>query len=136
MGTITLRWVESTLMVGSDSNGHSIVIGRSPDDKSQYIGVKPSDLLLISAASCTAYDVVEILLKQRQPLQDFKIICRGDQQDEPPYKFTHIHIHFIIHGQVDPEKVRKAIQLSEQKYCSVTNTLKSGVTITSDYEII
>lgn len=135
MGTVMLRWIESKLMVGSDSNGHSVVIGRSPDDHDVWNGIKPSDLLLLAAASCSAYDVVEILTKQREPLQDLKVSCRGDQQSEPPYTFTQIHLHYVINGKVDPVKLERAIDLAENKYCSVMSTLRPGVPISSDYEI-
>lgn len=135
MGTVTIRWVERTLMVGTDSKGNSIVIGRSPENPDEHIGVKASDLLLLSAAACTAYDVAEILGKQREPLEDMKIFCSGDQQSDPPYTFTKIHIHYQIKGNVDQSKLERAIRLSEEKYCSVINTLQKGVPVSSDYEI-
>jgi len=136
MATVTIRWVEGTLMVGTDSNGHSIVIGRNPDDPKINIGVKASDLLLLSAAACSAYDVAEILAKQREPLQDLKLVCSGEQLSEPPYRFTKIHLHYRVVGDVAQDKVERAIRLSEEKYCSVLNTLRAGVELSSDYEII
>jgi putative redox protein len=136
MGAITLRWVEDKMMVVSDTNGHSIVVGRSPDPQHTWIGVKPSDLLLMAVASCSAYDVVEILTKQREPLNDLKIICTGDQMSDPPYTFTCIHLHYQVGGAVNPEKLERAIRLSEDKYCSVISTLRPGVPISSDFEII
>jgi putative redox protein len=136
MGTITLRWIEEKLMMASDSNGHSVVIGRSPEQQFEWEGVKPSDLLLMAVASCSAYDVVEILGKQREPLEDLKVFCTGDQNSAPPYLFTKIHIRFIVKGQVNPEKLERAIRLSEDKYCSVICTLRPGVPITSEFEII
>ncbi|MBP1693881.1 MAG: hypothetical protein H6Q37_1764 [Chloroflexi bacterium] len=135
MGTVTLRTVEGHLMVASDSNGHSIVIGKSPDPGFTWYGVKPSDLLLMSAAACSAYDVVEILGKQKQPMRDLKIIVQGDQAPEPPYEFTRIHLHYVVYGKVDSQKLEKAIRLSEEKYCSVLCTLRPGVPLSSDFEI-
>ena len=132
---ITLRWIEETMSVVSDSNGHSIVVGRSPDPQFTWIGVKPSDLLLMAAASCAAYDVVEILTKQREPLEDLKIQCHGEQMPDPPYTFTSIHLFYIVRGNVNPDKLEKAIRLSEDKYCSVISSLRPGVPVTSDYEI-
>ena len=136
MDKITLRWIEKHMMVATDSHGHSVVVGRSPDPQYEWVGVKPSELLLMSVASCSAYDVVEILTKQREPLQDLKVTCGGEQLKEPPYSFTSIHIHYILTGAVNPEKVQKAILLSEDKYCSVISTLRPGVPISSDFEII
>ena len=136
MGTVTLRWVEGLLMVGTDSTGHSIVIGRSPEDKDSFVGLKASDLLLLAAAACSVYDVVEILAKQREPLQDLKVFCTGDQLPDPPYTFTKIHLHYQVKGAVDEKKLARAIQLSEDKYCSVISTLRPSVPVSSDYEII
>lgn len=137
MGTVTLRWLESLLMVGTDSNGHSIVIGKNPEGDPPWNGIKPSDLLLLAAASCSAYDVVTILTKQREPMEDMKVVCSGEQLPEPPYAFTEIHLHYIVTGAINPEKLEKAIQLSEVKYCSVICTLSAGgLQVTSDFEII
>jgi putative redox protein len=135
MGAITLRWVEDKMMVASDSNGHSIVIGRSPDPQYQWVGVKPSDLLLMAVASCSAYDVVEIMAKQREPMRELKVICSGDQLSDPPYTFTRIHMCYQVSGPVNSEKLERAIRLSEDKYCSVVSTLRPGVPITSEYQI-
>lgn len=135
MGTVTIRWVERTLMVGTDSTGHSIVIGRSPEKQDTFLGMKPSDLLLLSVAACTAYDVLEILSKQREPLEDLKIFCSGEQKSDPPYTFTKIHLQYQVKGNVDKTKLERAISLSEEKYCSVINTLQQGVPISSEYEI-
>ncbi|MDI6696476.1 MAG: OsmC family protein [Anaerolineales bacterium] len=135
MSSIILRWVEEKLMVASDSHGFSIAIGRSPDPAFEWAGVKPSDLLLMAVAACSAYDVVEILTKQREPLEDLKIICEGKQLDSPPYTFTNVHLRYEVHGAVNEEKLRRAIQLSEDKYCSVISTLRLGVPVTSEYEL-
>lgn len=135
MGTITLRWVEDKLMVGSDSNGHSIAIGRSPDPQFSWAGIKPSDLLLMAVAACSAYDVVEILTKQREPLEDLKVSCTGEQINEPPYTFTCVHLVYEVNGEVNPERLDRAIRLSEDKYCSVISTLRTGVQITSEFKL-
>lgn len=136
MSTVTLRWVEGTMQVASDSNGTSIVIGWSPDPQHRWAGVKASDLLLISAGACAAHDVIEILRKQREPLEELKVLCTGEQQPDPPYTFTSIHLHYLVRGRIRPANLAKAIDLSENKYCSVISTLRPGVPITSDYEIL
>lgn len=136
MGQILLRWVKDKLMILTDSNGHSIVVGRAPDGDKTWVGVKPSDLLLMAVASCATWDVVEILNKQREPLLDLQVKTSGDQTNDPPYSFTKIHNHYIVRGPVDPKRLKKAIQISEDKYCSVINSLRPGVPITSDFEII
>lgn len=136
MGTVNVKWIESTFMTGTDSNGRPLSIGWSRNREPEWTGVKPSDLLLLAAASCSTYDVVDILTKQREPLDDLEVICSGEQLPEPPYAFTCIHLHYKVKGAVNPNKVARAIQLSEEKYCSVLNTLKPMVKISSDYEIL
>jgi putative redox protein len=136
MGKITLRWIEGKMMTVTGSNGHSVVTGPSPDPEHTWVGLKPSEMLLMAAASCSAYDVVEILGKQREPLQDLKVVCEGDQDSEPPYAFTRIHLHYIAKGKVSPERVERAIQLSEEKYCSVLATLRPGVPLSSSFEVM
>jgi putative redox protein len=123
-------------MTAVDSFGHPLVIGSWPEKEPEWAGLKPSDLLLLSAASCSAYDIVMILTKQRESLLALEVSCSGEQQPEPPYAFTKIHLHYTVKGPRNPNKVERAIRLSEERYCSVTNTLKPTVQITSDYELI
>lgn len=135
--TVALKWIEGTLMAGIDSRGKPIVIGtRKEEGQPDWQGLKASDLLLLAAASCATYDVVSILEKQREPLVALDVSCTGEQLTEPPYAFTTIHLHYRLRGEVKPEKLERAIQLSEDKYCSVINTLRPSVRITSDFEII
>ena len=96
MSAITLRWIEKHLMMASDSNGHSVVIGRSPQPEFEWAGVKPSDLLLMAVASCSTYDIVEILTKQRELLRDFTVVCESDQNHDPPFNFIKIHGCILI----------------------------------------
>jgi putative redox protein len=135
MGTVSIKWIESQLMLGTDSFGHPVTIGSWPEQTPEWAGLKPSDLLLLSAASCSAYDVVMILQKQREPLEALNVACTGTQENEPPYKFTAIHLHYVVKGNVNLHKLERAIELSETKYCSVVNTLSSVVAITSDFEL-
>ena len=135
MGTIAVRWLESQLMTGVDSYGHPLVIGSWPERDPEWAGLKPSDLLLLSAASCSAYDVVLILNKQRQPLKGLLVECTGEQAPEPPHAFTRIHLHYVVQGECDMSRVSRAIELSEEKYCSVINSLKPQVEFTSSFDL-
>lgn len=136
MGTIAVKWVESQLVVGVDSYGHPLVIGSWPEKEPEWAGLKPSDLLLLSAASCSSYDVVKILKKQKEPLEGLEIEVTGDQASEPPYQFTRIHLHYKFKGKLKKKKAERAIELSEEKYCSVLATLRPGVRLTSTYEML
>jgi putative redox protein len=133
MGVATVKWIEGKQFIGIDSTNHSVVLS-TPDEG---IGIKPSDLLLIAVASCSAVDVVEILEKKRMPLTHFEISVNGEQDQDPPWTFRKIHVHYKVGGKNLTEKaVEQAIQLSEEKYCSVTATLRATAQITNDFEIV
>lgn len=134
--TVSLKWIDSVLMTGLDSRGRPIVIGGKVGAQPEWVGVKPSDLLLLAAASCSAYDVITILVKQRQPLAGLEVTCTGEQSTEPPYAFVRMHLHYVIKGAVSADNVERAVQLSQEKYCSVIATLRPVVEIGSDFEII
>jgi putative redox protein len=140
MSNVALKWTgEGKLFAGRDSFGHMLMAGSWPaEDESwqEWKAVKPSDLLLLSLASCSAHDVVLILERQRQTLTDLYINVDGENAADPPYQFTHIHLHYTLSGeQLDPEKVERAIKLSEEKYCSVAATIRGVATITHSFEI-
>jgi putative redox protein len=133
---VTVKWIASQYLTGADSNGNTLVMGSWPEREPEWEGLKPADLLLLSAASCTAWDVAMILNKQRQPLKGLEVHCTGIQAEDYPRVFTDIHVHYLIEGECNLEKVARAIQLSEDRYCSVINTLKKAVRVTSDFEVI
>lgn len=132
--TVYLKWIDSTLMAGMDSRGRSLIIGKIQDSDPEWLGLKPSDLLLLAAASCSAYDVITILQKQREPLEDLAIACTGEQLSDPPHTFVRVSIKYTIKGEVNEAKLKRAIKLSEEKYCSVISTLKPSVEFKSSYE--
>ena len=99
-------------------------------------GAKPSDLLPISLAACTAYDVVVILRKQRQDLRSLEVAIKTTQDPEPPWTFRAIHSHFVLKGEIDDRKAEWAIELAESKYCSVAATLRPVVELSHSYEIV
>ena len=133
---VNLKWIDATFMVGVDSRGRPIPIGSKVDGEGEWLGLKASDLLLLSAAACSTYDVVTILSKQREPFTSVEVKCTGEQNVEPPFAFVAIHLHYVIKGSVSAEKVGRAINLSQEKYCSVLATLRHSVQITSDFEIL
>jgi putative redox protein len=133
MSTATVKWIEGKQFIGVDSTQHSVVLS-TPDEG---IGIKPSELLLIAVASCSAVDVVEILTKKRMQLTHLEISSSGEQDQDPPWTFRKIHLHYKIGGKSLTEKaVAQAIQLSEEKYCSVAATIRPTAQITTDFEIL
>ncbi len=142
MSHVAVKWAgeNSQLFIGRDTFGHVVTAGSWPDDNpewQEWKATKPSDLLLISLASCSAYDVVMILGRQRQPLKQLYVKVDGTQASQPPYQFTDIHLHYKVEGDgLDPQKVARAIQLSEEKYCSVAATVRGVATLTHSFEIV
>lgn len=135
MGKATVTWLQNLQFVGTDSTKHSLVM--SAPDEENGVGVKPSELLLLSLAGCTAYDVVNILTKKRKVLHDVKVEVEAEQQDTSPWPFTKIHLHYIVKGEnISKRDVAKAIHLSHEKYCSVSATLQQAVELTHDYEVL
>jgi putative redox protein len=131
--TTTVQWLSGKRFVGIDSTNHSVVLS----SKDEGVGVKPSDMLLIALASCTAVDVVEILSKKRLPLDSMEITTTAEQDADPPWTFRKIDMKFRLSGQGLTEKaVEQAIQLSEEKYCSVAATVRATAKITTAFEII
>lgn len=135
MASASIKWLEGKRFVGIDSTDHGIVISGTGEDGG--IGVKPSELLLLSLGSCTAYDVVGILQKKRQNLTGLEVQVTAEQQQEQPWSFTRFHVRYIVRGRgLSRKAVEDAIELSDTKYCSVSATLRPGVPVTHDYEII
>jgi putative redox protein len=101
------------------------------------VGPSPMDVVLAAAGGCAAMDVVSILEKMREPLRGLEIRVQGERAAEHPRIYTKIHIHFRVSGEgLDPEKVRKAIDLSQSKYCSVAAMLRASGEVTYGWEIV
>lgn len=98
-------------------------------------GFRPMQLVLAAQAGCTVMDLVGILEKQRQRLDDISIDISGERGDGVPAPFTAIHIHYRLYGEIDEQKAARAIDLAVNKYCSVGEMLKHSVTITSSFAI-
>ncbi len=123
----------SRIFIGIDSTKHSVILS-TPDEG---VGMKPSELMLVAVGSCTAVDVVNILEKKRFQLNRLEIQVSGEQDPDPPWTFRKIHIHYILQGaELTDKAVEQAIQLSEEKYCSVSATLRGTAEITTSFELI
>ena len=130
-----VTWFGGKQFVGTDSSKHSVVI--SSQDEANGTGMRPLDLLLVALAGCTAMGVVDILQRKRQDLLDFEVNIPGEQDDDPPRCFNHIHIEYVAKGRGIREKaLTDAIQLSLEKYCSVSGTVKGRAEITTSHQIV
>ena len=133
----TITWVDGAMFVGASGSGHAVVMDGPPEHGGRNLGVRPMEMLLLGLGGCTAFDVVDILKKARQPVRDCRVEIAAERADTIPAVFTRIHIHFVICGAALSEKqVARAVELSATKYCSASKMLEQGgVAITHDYVI-
>jgi putative redox protein len=116
----------------SDSDGHTVSLDTSPETGGLNFGIRPMQLLLMGLGGCSGIDVVSILKKQRQSVDSCKMSIDGEREKgKEPSLWADVHILFELTGTIDPEKAKRACELSIDKYCSVAATLrKSGTRIT------
>jgi putative redox protein len=133
MGTVSLRWTGDRLQfVGETGYGVAVEVGGDPEGR----GAKPSDLLPLSLAACTGYDIVVILRKQRQDLREMRIVVTSTQDPDPPWTFRAIHMAVELTGTIEPGRAARAIDLAERRYCSVAATLRPIVDLTHSFTIM
>lgn len=133
MPKTAVRWVSGYQFVGMDSRNQAAVLSGEQSGG----GVSPSEMLLIAMSSCSASDVVEIMKKKKKPLTFLEIVATGERDQDPPWAYRKIHLHYRMKGDKLTEKaVSQAIDLSLNKYCSVAATVRGVAEISSDYEIV
>jgi len=130
MPQATVNWIDAMKFEAVTPEGYRFTI-----DGKRREGVGAMDLLLHGLAGCTAVDVVLILQKQRQPVEDVTVIVSGERASEHPKVYTKIHIEYIVKGNLKKEKVERAIQLSEEKFCSASAMLRQTAEITHSCRI-
>jgi len=131
-----VKWIDGVSFVGESESGHAIVLDGAPEAGGRNIGMRPMELLLIGLGSCSAFDVVTILKKARQPITDCVTEISAERADDIPKVFTKIHVHYVVTGrQLNPVQVERAIKLSAEKYCSASVMLGKTADITHDFEI-
>ncbi len=133
MQTASVKWIDEQKFVATSPSGHAVTID-SDRESNQAPG--PMELLLMALGACTATDVVIVLRKKRQKLQSLEVICSGERAAEPPAVWTKLEIVYRLRGQLDDAAVKHAIQLSEDKYCSVAAMLRKTAPISWRYEIV
>ncbi|MEO1752070.1 OsmC family protein [Thiofaba sp. EF100] len=132
-----VQWVDGMAFMGETGSGHALVMDGAPDIGGRNIGPRPTELVLVGLGGCTSIDVVMILQKQRQPVRDCIVEVTAERAESIPKVFTKIHVHFIVKGAgLDPKAVERAVNLSADKYCSVSHMLNKTAEITHDFEIV
>ena len=134
----TVKWVDNVMFVAKSGSGHSIILDGAPEGGGENSGMRPMELMALSVASCSSYDVVTILKKARQEISSCEADVEAVRVDSVPSVFESIHLHFRVSGtDLNAKQVQRAVELSADKYCSASIMLKnSGVKITHDFEII
>jgi putative redox protein len=131
---VRVKWTGDRQFIGIDSGKHAVVL--SSHDDANHTGMRPSDLLLVALASCSAYDVVDILIKKRMNLLKLEIEVTPSQDPDPPWTFREIHLDYRLKGADLTEKaIEQAIKLSLEKYCSVAATVSGKATITHSFQM-
>jgi putative redox protein len=132
MQTARVQWVGKERFVGQSPSGHMVALD---SDRSSNGAPGPMELLLVALGACTATDVVSILSKKRQKLDSLEVEVSGERAAEPPTVWVKLEIVYKLRGNLDEQAVKHAIQLSEEKYCSVAAMLRKTAPIAFRYEI-
>jgi putative redox protein len=132
-----VKWLEDVSFVAQSGSGHAVVVDGAPEAGGHNLGMRPMELVLAGAAACTAFDVVWILKRARQPLADCVVDADAERASEEPKIFTRIHLKYAVAGRgLDPKQVERAVKLSKEKYCSATIMLGRTAEITYELRIV
>ncbi|MGD2140085.1 MAG: OsmC family protein [Burkholderiales bacterium] len=132
-----VKLLDNVAFVGESESGHAFVMDGAKEGGGRNLGPRPMEVLLIGTGACSAYDVVTILRKARQPVRDCWVEIDAERAPAEPKIFTRIHLHFVVEGtNIKPAQVERAVELSAEKYCSASIMLGKTAQITHDFEII
>lgn len=132
-----IKWVQDMMFVGESGSGHAVVMDGAPEAGGRNLGIRPMEMLLVGMGGCSAFDVVLILKRGRQPVTDCVVELSAERAETDPKVFTRIHAHYVVTGRgLDPAKVERAIALSAGKYCSASVMIGKTAEITHDFEIV
>lgn len=134
----SVRWVGERQFLAESGSGHTVVMDGPPEHGGRNIGIRPMEMLLLGLGGCSNFDVINILQKSRQAVEDCEVFLEAERAETEPKVFTKIHLHFVVKGRnLKEAQVKRAIDLSAEKYCSASIMLaKAGVEVSHDYEII
>ncbi|MCM3567696.1 OsmC family protein [Neobacillus mesonae] len=126
----TIKWTGKMAFTGVTPSGHEIKMDAAPEVGGENTGARPTELVLNAVAGCTGIDLISILHKMRLNPTAFQMDVKGERADDHPRRFTSINIHYALEGELPEDKVVRAIQLSKDKYCSVSHSLNAEITAT------
>jgi putative redox protein len=115
--------------IGKTPSGHELKMDASEEVGGENAGARPTELLLNAVAGCTGIDIISILSKMRLNPTSFEMDVKGERAEDHPKRFTQIHIHYALEGELPEDKVVRAISLSKDKYCSVSHSLNATMSV-------
>ncbi len=136
MVEVRLKRESGYKLIASNADGKIAVLDGPPAIGGEGDGLRPMEMVLMGLAGCSSFDLLSILEKQRQTVDDLEIVVNGNRADSVPAVYTDIHIHYILKGKIDELKLRKALELAVDKYCSVAEMLNKTAKITWDFELL
>jgi putative redox protein len=132
-----IKWVEDATFIGESGSGHAVVMDGPPEYGGRNLGVRPMEMILLGMGGCTAFDVILILQRARQPVTNCVVEVEAERADQVPKVFTRIHVHFTVTGDgLSDTQVARAVELSAKKYCSASIMLGKVAEISHDYRIV
>ncbi len=132
-----IKWLDNATFVGESGSGHCVVMDGPPEHGGRNLSVRPMEMVLLGLGGCTAFDVVNILQKARQPVTDCVVELDAERADGVPAVFTRIQVKYLVRGRgLSRQHVKRAVELSAEKYCSVSIMLGKTARISHDFEII
>lgn len=132
----TVKWVDGMMFLGESGSGHSVVMDGAPEAGGRDHGIRPMEMLLLGLGGCTAFDVVLILKRGREPVNGCTVAIEAERADSDPKVFTKIHLKYALSGRgLSAAKVERAIALSKEKYCSASIMLGATASITTEYAV-
>ena len=133
---VRIKWLEQRTFEAETGSGHTVTMDGPPDHGGRELAARPMEMVLVGLGGCSAFDVVEILEKSRQKVTQCQIQIDAERADEIPAVFTKIHMHFIFAGdELNEKHVKRAVELSVEKYCSVVKMLRTNVEVSYGHEI-
>lgn len=132
-----VKWVEGVSFVAETGSGHGVIIDGAPEAGGRNVGMRPMEMVLAGTAACSAFDVLWILRRARQPVSDCVVEAEAERASEEPKVFTRIHLRYRVAGhRLDRHQVERAARLSKEKYCSATAMLAKTAEITYDVDVV
>lgn len=134
----TVKWVDGKMFLGESGSGHTVVMDGPPDHGGRNMGVRPMEMILLGLGGCASFDVISILEKTRQKVSDCRVELSAERAEGVPSPFTKIHLKFVVTGVALKEtQVKKAVELSAEKYCSASIMLgAAGVELSHSFEVV